>query len=86
MRHFRRCRCLLLGAKRRVQPGCAAEVESMVGHERCDFFVTKGWVESMKGYEQESGFQQQSFVSVTVYALKTCVTFLARNASRSYRQ
>jgi len=82
MRRSRRCHYLLPGAKRRVQPGCAAEVESMVGLERCDFFAMKGWAESTKVYEQDSGFQQQSFVSEKVCALKMCATFLASDAYR----
>lgn len=82
MRHSRRYHCLLPGAKRRVQPGCAAEVESMVGLERCDFFAMRDLVEFTKVYEQDSGFQQQSFVNEKVCALKMCATFLASNAYR----
>jgi hypothetical protein len=86
MLHFRRCRCLLLEAKHRVQPGCAAEVESMVGLEPCDSVATKDLVESMKECAQNFGLQQQNLdQSVKVYELRLCGTFLGWNASRSCR-
>jgi hypothetical protein len=89
MPHFPKCHCLLPVAKHRVQPGCAVEVESMVGFELCDFSVTKDLVASTKEYEQNFCLQQQrdlaqqNFASVKVFELKLYAPFLGWNASPS---
>lgn len=83
MRHFQKCHCLLPEAKRRVQPGCAVEVESMAGHMLCDFFATKDLVESMKGCEQMISLQQQKNLVRQSFAIAIEKVCLPKSAAFS---